>query len=82
MSFETNYPMTSYLSLINKVTRLFGPSKFTVTLFANESSIAAEHVHTLNKHSFPAYKAKDLQFCRVKNYDLTYGHFSKVVGQN
>lgn len=69
--------MTSYLSLINKVTRLFGAGKFTVTLFANEGSIAAEH--TLNKHSFPVYKAKDLQFCRVKNYELTYGHYSKAA---
>lgn len=78
VSFETNYPMTNYLTLVAKVLRLFNPNKFTVTLFANENSIAGENIQKLNKHSFATYKAKDLQYCRVKNYDLTCGHFSKT----
>lgn len=107
VSFETNYPQSSYAELVGRILKTFLPGQFIVTLLANEVSClkctlrdclcfglvnnALRYVDHLqasiasgsNKLDFKldsihAYHRKEMQFSRVKNYDLTYGLFAKA----
>lgn len=81
VSFETNCPLASYMELINKVLRLFGPRKFMMTVFANESSPAYNHLHEYKvAHSFNGYQIVENQYTRFKNYELTFGNYCREVG--
>lgn len=74
VSFETNYPQTSYIELIGRLLKTFNPGQFIVTLMTNESSISGNSNKIDYKpDSYHAYQRKELQFARVKNYELTYG---------
>ncbi|XP_074604405.1 S-adenosylmethionine decarboxylase [Brevipalpus obovatus] len=79
VSFETNYPQASYHDLVSRLLKIFNPGKFTLTLLANEASMAAECMQDYRSLTFSDYASKELQFCRLsKNYDLTYGLFAKA----
>ncbi|XP_053206564.1 S-adenosylmethionine decarboxylase proenzyme-like isoform X2 [Panonychus citri] len=78
VSFETNYPQANYHDLLSRLLKIFNPGKFTLTLFANESSIAGECVQDYRSLTFNGFMSKELQFCHFKNYDLTYGLFAKA----
>lgn len=94
VSFETNAPVlmsgtggggvsgtcSSYMELINKILRLFGPSKFMMTIFANETSPAYNHLHEYKQHSFAGYQLEENQFSRFKNYELTFGNYCREAG--
>lgn len=80
VSFETNVAQASYMELINKVLRLFGPSKFMMTIFANEASQAYNHSHEYKAHSFAGYQLEENQFTRFKNYELTFGNYCREAG--
>lgn len=80
VSFETNAPQSSYVELIGKVLRLFQPNKFMMTIFANEASIAYNHVHEYKHNSFLDYQVEETQYTRFKNYELTFGNYSREAG--
>lgn len=80
VSFETNAPMLSYMELITKVLRLFGPNKFMMTIFANETSLAYNHLHEYKATSFHGYQVEETQFTRFKNYELTFGNYCREAG--
>lgn len=80
VSFETNAPFTSYMELIGKVLRLFLPNKFMMTIFANEASMAFNHLHEYKSSSFPNYQMEETQVTRFKNYELTFGNYCREAG--
>ncbi|KAG9510876.1 S-adenosylmethionine decarboxylase proenzyme [Fragariocoptes setiger] len=77
VSFETNAPQASYLELIQKIIRMFVPGKFIMTIFANEASVAFNNSYEYKSSSFNDYRREELQFCRFKNYELTFGTFAR-----
>ncbi|XP_015791732.1 S-adenosylmethionine decarboxylase proenzyme [Tetranychus urticae] len=78
VSFETNYPQANYYDLVSRLLKIFSPGKFTLTLFANESSIAVECMQDYRMLTFSGFVGKELQFSHLKNYNLTYGLFAKA----
>lgn len=80
VSFETNAPLTSYMELITKVLRMFLPSKFMMTIFANEASAAFNHLHEYKSTPFSGYHVEETQFTRFKNYELTFGNYCREAG--
>uniref|UniRef100_A0A6G1SK17 S-adenosylmethionine decarboxylase proenzyme n=1 Tax=Aceria tosichella TaxID=561515 RepID=A0A6G1SK17_9ACAR len=80
VSFETNAPQASYMELISKILRLFSPTKFIMTIFANEASMAYNHLHEYKSTSFAGYQIEENQFTRFKNYELTYGNYCREAG--
>lgn len=78
VSFETNIPQESYHELISRLLRTFYPGKFIMTIFANKSSMAINTHKESHSSEFCNYCRKELQFCRFKNYDLTYSLFAKA----
>lgn len=79
VSFETNVPHNAYQDLINRILKIFIPGKFLLNLIANELSTAANIDQELKGAHFSGFKRKELQFCRFKNYNITYGLFAKAV---
>lgn len=78
VSFETNASAASYREIISKVLKIFNPGKFTITLFANQSSPAREAPKDLHFISnLGDWNRREMQMCQFKNYDLTYLFFSK-----
>ncbi|XP_034243806.1 S-adenosylmethionine decarboxylase proenzyme [Thrips palmi] len=78
VSFETNIPQSSYKDVISRVIETFKPGKFVVTIFANKASPASASTHEMQKLSrFGPWMQRDIQFCRLNNYDLTYTFYSK-----
>ncbi|PNF23869.1 S-adenosylmethionine decarboxylase proenzyme [Cryptotermes secundus] len=78
VSFESNVPQASYKDVISRVLETFQPGKFVLTVFANKTSPAAECPRELEKtSSFGDWLRHDIQYCRFKNYDLTYAFYSK-----
>ncbi|KAK6627850.1 hypothetical protein RUM44_010329 [Polyplax serrata] len=78
VSFETNVPQSSYKDVIQRVINTFQPGNFAMTIFANEDSTAAETIRDLEKiRSFDHWKRQDVQYCKLKDYDLTYAFYSK-----
>lgn len=80
VSFETNAPQTSYMDLIHKVLRLFGPNKFMMTIFANEESPASQQLHEYKSVAINGYYCEETQFSRFKNYELTFGNYCREAG--
>lgn len=80
VSFETNVPQVSYMELVNKVLRLFSPSKFMMTVFANEASVGFSHLHEYKSNTFPGYNTEENQYSRFKNYELTFGNYCREAG--
>ncbi|XP_046406065.1 S-adenosylmethionine decarboxylase proenzyme isoform X1 [Ischnura elegans] len=78
VSFESNVPQSSYKEVIARVLETFQPGKFVLTVFANKTSIAAGTPRELeNTVSFGPWMRHEIQYCRFKNYDLTYAFYSK-----
>ncbi|XP_044740349.1 S-adenosylmethionine decarboxylase proenzyme isoform X2 [Chrysoperla carnea] len=78
VSFETNAPLVSYKDLMNRVLNTFKPNEAVVTIFANQTSMAAEAPRELDKvSSLGDWLRRDIQHCRFKHYDLTYAFYSK-----
>ncbi|XP_021920742.1 S-adenosylmethionine decarboxylase proenzyme [Zootermopsis nevadensis] len=78
VSFESNVPQASYKDVISRVLETFHPGKFVLTVFANKTSPAAEFPRELEKTpAFGDWLRHDIQYCRFKNYDLTYAFYSK-----
>lgn len=48
VSFETNYPQTSYQDLINRLLKTFNPGQFIATLLANEVLARRQLIITTN----------------------------------
>lgn len=80
VSFETNAPQASYMELIGRILRLFAPAKFMMTIFANETSPAYNHLHEYKSTSFAGYQIEENQFSRFKNYELTFGNYCREAG--
>jgi len=75
VSFETNAPVSSYGDLIKRVTKLFKPGQFIVTLFANEASVARDF--SKKQLHFMEFDAEVYQVTKVKNYDVTFAQYTK-----
>lgn len=78
VSFETNLPSSSYRELIDRVLDTFRPGNFVITVFANQSSVAAETPREVQRlHTVGEWRRRDIQHCRFKHYDLTCAFYSK-----
>jgi len=78
VSFESNIPQSSYMDVIIRVLETFRPGKFIVTAFANKASVVEDtHKDLLNAGELENYLRRDIQYCQLKNYDLTYALYSK-----
>ncbi|XP_046654440.1 S-adenosylmethionine decarboxylase proenzyme-like [Daphnia pulicaria] len=78
VSFESNIPQSSYMDVIARVLETFRPGKFIVTSFANKASVVEDtHKDLLNADILSEFKRRDIQYCHLKNYDLTYALYSK-----
>lgn len=71
VSFETNVPQSSYKDVVSKVTSIFKPNKFMVTLLANEESPAYPVDFKQDTH-LPHYQRSEYQYSEMKNYNLNY----------
>jgi len=78
VSFETNYPQSSYKDIIVRVLETFQPGKFVLTFMANKASMAGgTHEEVERTVALKEWLRLDSQFCRFQNYDLTYAFFTK-----
>lgn len=75
VSFETNAPENDYPDLIKRVINLFKPGQFIVTFFANENSIGRDFGK--KQLNFFEFQYDTYQETRVKNYNVTYAHYTK-----
>lgn len=75
VSFETNAPNNDYPELINRVLDIFKPGQFMITFFANEKSVGSE----FNKktYNYNGFQYDTYQETKVKNYNVTYAHYTK-----
>jgi S-adenosylmethionine decarboxylase len=75
VSFETNLPVSNYPNLIKKVVQMFKPGQFIFTLCANDESTTKDLLKkSLNINGF---KRDEFQLTAIKNYDVTYAHYTK-----
>ncbi|KAK9466713.1 S-adenosylmethionine decarboxylase [Lipomyces arxii] len=84
-SFETNVPSTvsgmKPLELVNHVVNIFGPSRFSVTMFETrgaKSSFADTAVKDLPSSELPGYSKIDKIVYELDEYDLVFLAFEKV----
>jgi len=78
VSFESNIPQSSYIDVIMRVLDTFRPGKFIVTAFANRTSVVEDtHKDMLNATQLGEFLRRDIQYCHLKNHDLTYALYSK-----
>ncbi|CAH0563397.1 unnamed protein product [Brassicogethes aeneus] len=78
VSFETNVPSSSYRDIIDKVIDTFLPGKFTVTIFANQTSpVKSTTKELIHMNAIGEWLRRDIQQCNFKNYDLLYAFYSK-----
>jgi len=83
-SFETNIPPTekhSHRDLLLKVLKIFRPSNFTITLFAEKVNFDEDVIHRLPAskeigNQIEGYKRKDRINYEFENYDLAFIHYS------
>jgi len=75
VSFETNVPDNDYHDLIKRVVNLFKPGQFIVTFFANENSIGRDF--NKKQYSHHEFVYETYQETKVKNYNVTYAHYTK-----
>jgi len=76
-SFETNVPYEQYTSLINKVIRVFCPSRFTVTLLTSETAICGKSSQGFNPKKIHGFAQTHNSFTQFGSYNLTFAHFTK-----
>eukprot|EP01135_Chromosphaera_perkinsii_P001626 Nk52_evm3s208 gene=Nk52_evmTU3s208 len=81
VSFETNVPRENYHQLIEYVLGLFSPGKFTLTLFANQDSPAANPLKSASD-SYEDYTRRDKHYFEFTNYSLMFCHFENIHGRN
>lgn len=75
VSFETNAPDNDYPNLIRKVLSIFKPGQFIVTFFANENSVGYDFGK--KQLNFQDFTYDTYQETKVKNYNVTYAHYTK-----
>ncbi|CAG7675280.1 unnamed protein product [Allacma fusca] len=79
VSFETNAPQDSYMSIVEKVLKIFKPGKFIMTLFTNKFSTASgdqEKMRSVTRFS-DEWMRVESKYCPLNNYDLTYAQYTK-----
>ena len=82
VSFETNWPASSYSDLISKVIQTFRPGNFMVTLMASSSTseglVPSLKRKDFQSETFGAFKMKELQHTQINNdYLLSFVSFVK-----
>lgn len=75
VSFETNVPESDYTDLIKRVLNVFRPGQFIITFFANQDSVGRTFKN--KQYSFCGFTADDYLETNVKNYNVTYAHYTK-----
>lgn len=75
VSFETNAESSDYPELIRTVLGIFKPGEFIFTFFANQASVGCDFGK--KTHSFKDFMYDTYQETKVKNYNVTYAHYTK-----
>lgn len=75
VSFETNAESSDYPDLIKRVLNIFKPGQFIFTFFANEKSVGIDFGN--KQHNFSDFLYDTYQETKVKNYNVTYAHYTK-----
>ena len=76
-SFETNLPLESYTNLINKVVDVFCPSRFTVTLFTNETAICGKSFEGIDTKKIQGFQRTSYTVTHFATHNLTFVHFMR-----
>ncbi|KAK2710920.1 hypothetical protein QYM36_012182 [Artemia franciscana] len=78
VSFESNISHDCYRAVIQRVLDTFRPGKFVVTAFACKGLDGDKTHKEITTYTLGEdYLRRDLQYCQLKNYDLTYALYSK-----
>jgi len=79
VSFESNVPAVSYLSIVTNVLNTFNPGQFILTIFATKTSVAApSHQELKISTRFHHWVRNDIQCASFQDCDLTYAHFART----
>jgi len=79
VSFESNVPASSYLSIVTNVLKTFNPGRFILTIFATKTSVAApSHQELKISTRFDHWVRNDIQCASFQDCDLTYAHFART----
>jgi len=79
VSFESNVPAASYLSIVTNVLNTFNPGQFILTIFATKTSVAApSHQELKISTRFHHWVRNDIQCASFQDCDLTYAHFART----
>uniref|UniRef100_F1L3Z4 S-adenosylmethionine decarboxylase proenzyme n=2 Tax=Ascaris TaxID=6251 RepID=F1L3Z4_ASCSU len=80
-SFETNQNSVCLYKQTLRVIDIFKPSKFLLTVFANERSIKGKEAQqNLWERDIAGYKRSDLQYLRLQHETLVYAQYVKRKG--
>ncbi|CAH0392468.1 unnamed protein product [Bemisia tabaci] len=78
VSFETNVQQASYNEIIALVLETFQPAQFVCTVFASKKSAALGSIREMKyMKEVGKWSQQEIEFCSLKNYDLTYTFYSK-----
>jgi len=75
VSFETNADSNDYPDLIKRVLDTFKPEQFIFTFMANHASVGKDFGS--KTYNFKDFVYDTYQETKVKNYNVTYGHYTK-----
>lgn len=75
VSFETNAESSDYPDLIKRVLGIFKPKQFIFTMMANHASVGKDFGN--KTYNFKDFVYDTYQETKVKNYNVTYGHYTK-----
>eukprot|EP01147_Barroeca_monosierra_P004930 gene4930-6914_t len=80
VSFETDYMMEDYTSLITKVLKVFRPGRFSLNLFANKHAPFghASSAFKLDQLKTAGFRREDQQTCELEHASVLYGHFASL----
>ncbi|XP_067945635.1 S-adenosylmethionine decarboxylase proenzyme 1-like [Watersipora subatra] len=80
VSFETNVPQSNYAELFRKVVSIFRPASTSLTIFANQASVAKDSYREAsdNWSVIDTYRRTDFSMSILGNYNLTYSFYKNV----
>jgi len=75
-SFETNFPLSDYQNLLERVLSIFKPAHFNVVLMANQLSVAdAVNRTRCGGFKLSQFRARDVAQTKYPSYDVHYSSY-------
>lgn len=77
VSFETDFPMKDYTTLINKVLSIFRPRFFSLNVFSNDMAICGRAEHAYDESKIRGFVSRDRQIYSLNQYTVAFGHYAR-----